>query len=99
MREFSAGAVEYPGYSENGDDWMPLHECDAHDWRCVPRLRPGYLAELLLSCLRTIWLSGPTHARRHPSAAISSLVPSVSCRRCSPNAPFAKLEMLTAERL
>ena len=28
----------------------------------------------------------------------SSLIPSVSCRRCSPNAPFAKLEMLTAER-
>jgi hypothetical protein len=25
-------------------------------------------------------------------------VPSVSCRRCSPNAPLAKLEMLTAER-
>jgi len=35
---------------------------------------------------------------RHPGAAISSLIPSVSCRRCSPNAPFAKLEMLTAER-
>src|SRR5262249_31369100 len=32
---------------------------------------------------------------RHPGAAISSLIPSVSCRRCSPNAPFAKLEMLT----
>jgi hypothetical protein len=35
---------------------------------------------------------------RHPGAAISSLIPSVSCRRCSPNAPFARLEMLTAER-
>ena len=34
---------------------------------------------------------------RHPGASISSLVPSVSCRRCSPNAPFAKLEMLTAD--
>jgi hypothetical protein len=30
--------------------------------------------------------------------AISSLIPSLSCRRCSPNAPFARLEMLTAER-
>jgi hypothetical protein len=29
---------------------------------------------------------------------ISSLVPFVSCRRCSPNAPFAKLEMLTADQ-
>jgi hypothetical protein len=35
---------------------------------------------------------------RHPRAPISSLIPSVSCRRCSPNAPFAKLEMLTADR-
>jgi hypothetical protein len=35
---------------------------------------------------------------RHPGAAISSLIPSVSCRRCSPNAPFARLEMLTADR-
>jgi hypothetical protein len=34
---------------------------------------------------------------RHRGAAISSLIPSLSCRRC-PNAPFAKLEMLTAER-
>jgi hypothetical protein len=31
-------------------------------------------------------------------ASISSLIPAVSCRRCSPNAPFARLEMLTAER-
>jgi len=35
---------------------------------------------------------------RHPRASISSLIPSVSCRRCSPNAPFARLETLSAER-
>jgi hypothetical protein len=35
---------------------------------------------------------------RHPGGAISALIPSLSCRRCSPNAPFARLEMLTAER-
>jgi hypothetical protein len=35
---------------------------------------------------------------RHRGAAISSLIPSLSCRRCSPRAPFAKLEALTAER-
>ena len=35
---------------------------------------------------------------RHPGGAISSLIPSLSCRRCSPNAPLARLEMLTAER-
>src|SRR5690348_17808716 len=34
----------------------------------------------------------------HPGGAISGLIPSLSCRRCSPNAPFARLEMLTAER-
>ena len=34
---------------------------------------------------------------RHPGAAISGLIPSVSCRRCSPNPPFARLEMLSAE--
>src|SRR5262249_7145191 len=27
-----------------------------------------------------------------------TLIPSVSCRRCSPNAPFARVEMLTADR-
>jgi hypothetical protein len=32
---------------------------------------------------------------RHPGSPISSLIPSVSRRRCSPNAPFAKPEMLT----
>jgi hypothetical protein len=35
---------------------------------------------------------------RHPGATVSSLIPSVSCRRCSPNALFARLEMLTAKR-
>jgi hypothetical protein len=35
---------------------------------------------------------------RHRGASISSLIPSVSCRHCSPNAPFTRLEMLTAER-
>ena len=35
---------------------------------------------------------------RHPGASISSLIPPLSCRRCSPNPPFAKLESLTAEQ-
>jgi hypothetical protein len=35
---------------------------------------------------------------RHPGGAISGLIPSLSCRRCPPNEPFARLEMLTAER-
>ncbi len=28
---------------------------------------------------------------RHPDAAVTSLIPSLSCRSCRPNAPFAKL--------
>lgn len=35
---------------------------------------------------------------RHPGAAISSLIQALSCRRCVPNAPFPKLERLTAEQ-
>ena len=34
----------------------------------------------------------------HPGALIQALSLPVSCRRCSPNARFAKLEMLAAER-
>jgi hypothetical protein len=34
---------------------------------------------------------------RHPAASISSLIPAISCR-CSPHAPFAKLEKLSTER-
>jgi peptidoglycan/LPS O-acetylase OafA/YrhL len=42
---------------------------------------------------------GRYRRRKKPaSASIASLIPSVSYRRCSPNAAFAKLEMLTAER-
>jgi transposase len=35
---------------------------------------------------------------RPPGAFISSLIPSVSCRQCSPNASFTALDALTAER-
>jgi ABC transporter substrate binding protein len=34
---------------------------------------------------------GSADARPTPGAAISSLIPSISCRRCSPNTPFARL--------
>ena len=32
---------------------------------------------------------------RHPDAAVSSLIPALSCRSCRPNAPFAELERLS----
>jgi hypothetical protein len=34
---------------------------------------------------------------RHPDAAISSVIPALSCRQCSPNPPFARLLGLAAE--
>jgi hypothetical protein len=35
---------------------------------------------------------------RHPEASISTLIPQLSCRRCCPNPPFAKLIRLKARR-
>ena len=35
---------------------------------------------------------------RRPGTSISSLIPSVPFRWCSPNAPFTRLEMLSADR-
>ena len=32
---------------------------------------------------------------RHPDAAITSLIPALSCRSCRPNAPFAELVRLS----
>jgi hypothetical protein len=34
---------------------------------------------------------------RHPDAAISSLIPVLSCRSCRPNPPFAELEQIPFE--
>jgi len=33
---------------------------------------------------------------RHPETPVTSLVPSLSCQRCTPNPPFAKLDGLAA---
>src|SRR5262249_37827690 len=42
--------------------------------------------------------AGGVRTLRPPSGAgVSRLILSVSCRRCSPNAAFARIEMLTAE--
>jgi len=32
---------------------------------------------------------------RHPDAALTSLIPALSCRSCRPNAPFAELLRLS----
>ena len=36
---------------------------------------------------------------RHPDAAITSLVPALSCRSCRPNAPFAELVRLSPKSI
>lgn len=36
---------------------------------------------------------------RHPDAAITSLVPALSCRSCRPNAPFAELMQLSPKSI
>jgi hypothetical protein len=36
--------------------------------------------------------------RRHPEASLQSLIPMMSCKRCSPNVPFAKLTGLWRRR-
>jgi|ERR1043165_3059996 hypothetical protein len=33
---------------------------------------------------------------RHPDTPVTSLIPSLSCQRCTPNPPFAKLDGLDA---
>ena len=35
---------------------------------------------------------------RHPYSGISGLIPQLSCRSCRPNAPFARLLMLSRDR-
>jgi len=49
-------------------------------------------------CSLAFWKLIYLHSIGTLGASISSLIPAVSCRRCSPNAPFARLEILTAER-
>jgi hypothetical protein len=39
--------------------------------------------------------SAPLTCARHPDAAVTSLIPALSCRSCRPNAPFAELVRLS----
>ena len=43
---------------------------------------------------RTINAIGLRGLDRHPDAAVTSLIPALSCRSCRPNAPFAELVRL-----
>jgi hypothetical protein len=37
----------------------------------------------------------PAHTRSHRDAAVTSLIPALSCRSCRPNTPFAELARLS----
>jgi hypothetical protein len=56
------------------------------------------VAQLLLSGVSEFGSVDLRTLDRHPGASISNLIPSLSCRRCSPRAPFAKLESFSAGR-
>jgi hypothetical protein len=69
---------------------LPNYRCGHRGGAAVAFVRLPGLRPIRVSHLRTL--------DRHPGDAISGLIPSLSCRRCSPHAPFARLEMLMAER-
>jgi hypothetical protein len=62
----------------------------------TPTIRAAIMARtpmLTFSCPACL-VTGTTDLRkldRHPQTPVTSLIPSLSCRRCRPNPPFAKL--------
>jgi hypothetical protein len=65
-----------------------------------PDCRRGHQGRLLLpvgslSACRTTQTVDLRTPDRHPDAAVTSLVPTLSCRSCRPNAPFAELVKLS----
>jgi hypothetical protein len=85
----SSGAFCIPSQGAQTAVPLPLNGSCPWGWtRKAQRaaIAAGLLAELLLSCLLTIW--------RDIEPSPISILPPVLARR-----PFAKLEMLTAERL
>jgi hypothetical protein len=62
----------------------------------TPTIRAAIMARtpmLTFSCPACL-VTGTADLRkldRHPQTPVTSLIPSLSCRRCRPNAPFAKL--------
>jgi hypothetical protein len=56
--------------------------------------RPSFLWVRCPACLTTRAVD-PRKLDRHRDAAVTSLVPSLSCRSCRPHAPFAELVRLS----
>jgi beta-phosphoglucomutase-like phosphatase (HAD superfamily) len=56
-------------------------------------IKAGYW--FLWVCCRSISSTDLRRLDRHPDAAVTSLIPALSCRSCRPNAPFAELVRLS----
>ena len=69
------------------------HALLADDWsrHCLPAL-VSWMRCPACRCTGDVDLRG---LNRHPDAAVSSLIPALSCRSCRPRAPFAELVKLS----
>lgn len=71
----------------------------------MPMLFSPTIGAAIASQHRFLWLRCPAcrtinaldlrSLDRHPDAAVTSLIPALSCRSCRPNAPFAELVRLS----
>jgi hypothetical protein len=80
--------MERPAGQANADAVLTDHRRCHYRWLLVSLgALPGLPKTINAIDLRTL--------DRHPDAAVSSLIPVLSCRSCRPNAPFAELVRLS----
>jgi hypothetical protein len=78
----------------NNDD----HHCPAPRWRAAIAAGFWFLWVRCPAC-RTINAIDVRTLDRHHDAAVTSLIPVLSCRSCRPNAPFAELVRLSRKSI
>lgn len=71
----------------------------------IPMLFSPTIGAAIAACYWFLWVRCPAcrsigsidlrKLDHHPDAAVSSLIPALSCRSCRPNAPFAELVRLS----
>jgi hypothetical protein len=74
---------------------------NARQERHMPMLFSPTIGAAITACYWFLWVRCPACRTttsidlrtidRHPDAAVTSLIPALSCRSCRPNAPFAEL--------
>jgi len=89
------------GRGEGSRDPAPGTSARPSECRCCSRQQSALPSQagywfLWLRCpaCRTINAIDLRGLDRHPDAAVSSLIPALSCRSCPPNAPFARAQPL-----